>query len=227
MLVERDREIAGWIARIGAANTEHVMERFAMARSPAYRRIAALVSYGVLERVRLLRGENDLLIPTREGLRWTGHLLLGRPRVSVAAVRHWRICATAAIRLEHEFGAALILSDREVRSWEHTAGRQLASVTPGAAARRPHRPDFAVLADRGGGVAVAVEVELSVKGARRLEAILRGYRRNRQIHAVRYWAAPLPGRAVARAAAATGTEQFVEIRPLAELVPDPDLGGLS
>jgi hypothetical protein len=46
---------------------------------------------------------------------------------------------------------------------------------------------------------VAVEVELSVKSPRRLEAICRAWARCRLVESVRYYAAPLAAHAVGRA----------------------------
>lgn len=54
MLTARDREIVKWIGRHGAVRTEHVMMRFSIGRTAAYRRLHELVDYGLVRRHRLL-----------------------------------------------------------------------------------------------------------------------------------------------------------------------------
>jgi hypothetical protein len=60
------------------------------------------------------------------------------------------------------------------------------------------------------------EVELAVKGPRRLEAICRAWARCRLVESVRYYATPLASHAVARAVDRVGAGDVIEIHSLDE-----------
>jgi hypothetical protein len=213
MLTVRDGELVEWLGRLGAAGVEHVMARFGMGRTVAYRRLAACVQAGVIERARLVHGEPALYVATRLGLAYTGLSQLEVCRVSVASVSHWRACADVALQLA---GEGRVRSVRELRVAERDAGRPIASAIigelPGGGAKL-HRPDLVLRAPDGS--TIAVEVELAVKGATRLERILRGYAHNRQLTGVRYYASPQAARAVRRASRLARTTDLVEVRALA------------
>lgn len=208
----RDRELVRFVGRLGAVSVEHAMAALGVGRTAAYRRVAACVERGLLERLLLLRGEPSLLRATRAGLRYAG---LGLPvaAISPGAVDHWMRCATAALLLAEECGPdRLIASERELRAAERTEGRPIASAEVGflpGGRPRLHRPDLAVL---GGERAVAIEVELTAKAPARLDAIVRAWRRTATVSEVRYLCAPGPARrAVERAVERTIAERFVRI----------------
>jgi hypothetical protein len=73
-----------------------------------------------------------------------------------------------------------------------------------------HFPDLAVELD--GGATLAIEVELSAKGRRRLESIVAAYVRARHVAGSRYYAAPAAYRGVERAVARAGAQRLFEIR---------------
>lgn len=185
------------------------MVRFGLGRTAGYRRLAAAVGAGLLEQVRLLHGEPGLYVASRSGLRWAGLEQLGPCRVSVAEFAHWQACARLAAALGAD--GARTWSERELRVAEREAGRLIGSVRVGQS-ERLHRPDL-VLPGEGERV-LAVEVELSVKSPRRLEAICRAWAGARHVAAVRYYAAPAPARAVARAVRVARAEDVIEVRPL-------------
>jgi DNA-binding IclR family transcriptional regulator len=68
---QKDTEILDWLARIGAAGAEHVMERFAMGRSWAYARLSRLVADGLLEQrtQSATRRRSSSLAPLRHPVR--------------------------------------------------------------------------------------------------------------------------------------------------------------
>jgi len=116
-----------------------------------------------------------------------------------------------ALLLEAEFGRGPIRSEREIRAVERELGRPLASASLGVSGEgeRFHRADLAVL--RGDSV-VAVEVELTPKAPRRLEQIVRAWRRARSIESIRYYVpAGATSRAVERAIARTHGEERVRM----------------
>jgi hypothetical protein len=63
-----------------------------------------------------------------------------------------------------------------------------------------------------GGPTLAIEVELSAKGRRRLESIVAAYVRARHVAGVRYYAAPAAYRGVERVVARAGAQGLFEIR---------------
>ncbi|HEX2102637.1 MAG TPA: hypothetical protein VHF51_03235 [Solirubrobacteraceae bacterium] len=68
---------------------------------------------------------------------------------------------------------------------------------------------------------MAVEVELSVKRARRLGAICRAWARCRIVTAVRYYAPPHVGRAVSRAVSSVHAHDAVRILSLEDALKEP------
>jgi hypothetical protein len=74
------------------------------------------------------------------------------------------------------------------------------------------RPDLVLFP--AGGLPVAVEVELSVKGARRLQAICRAWARCRLVSQVRYYAPPRVARAVSRAVSAVHAYDAIRVLSL-------------
>lgn len=182
----RDRAILTWVGRLGVVRLDDVRARFSLGRTVAYRRIAALIEAGLLERLRILYSEPALLRATRTGLRYAG-LPLPVASISPELTRHWIACARVALCLEREHGT-VVLSEREIRAAERASGRPLASAKLGEHASgqaRLHRADLALV---GADETVAVEVELTPKAPRRLEAIIRAWRRARWVDSVRYYA---------------------------------------
>lgn len=198
MQTNRDQQIVAWVGELGAAGAEHVGARFAMGRSWTYRRLQLLVADGQLAERRLLHRKPGLYLATAEGLRWTGLERLGVHRVGPGGFQHAVHVARVAAELPR-LGARGVLSERTLRALEAQQGRLIASVQVGALpGGRPalHRPDLAVSSETG---VVAIEVELSVKAPKRLEAICRGYARARHLERVMYLATREAGRAVERA----------------------------
>jgi hypothetical protein len=189
----RDHQLLAFVGRHGVVAIEHVMAALGVGRAAAYRRVAACIERGLLERLDLLRREPSLLRATRSGLRYAG---LGLPVaiVSPGAVDHWLRCATTAQLLAQEFGAERILTERELRLLERLEGRPIASAKLGelpSGHPRLHRPDLAVFGPDG---VIAIEVELTPKAPRRLLSIIRAWRGADWVAEVRYTCAPGPTR---------------------------------
>jgi hypothetical protein len=211
MVTSRDTEVVGWIARVGAADPGHVMARFGMGRTVTYRRLAALEAAGLIERSRLLYGQSGLTVATRAGLRLCGLEDLGVARVSAASVAHWQASTTVAVLLERRHGNGTVGGVREIRAAERASGRLVATCEVGVSA---HLPDLVVWGPAGAGEAggLAVEVELTAKAPRRLEQIVRGWRRavsQGVVRRVLYVCSPEALRAVERAIASTDAHQQV------------------
>jgi hypothetical protein len=223
----RDFELVDFIGRQGVVAIEHVMARLGVREAAAYRRVAACIERGLLERIELLRREPSLIRATRAGLRYAG---LGLPVavISPGAVDHWLRCATTAELLVAEFGPERVISERELRAAERLEGRAIASAKLGelpSGHPRLHRPDLVVFAEDG---VIAVEVELTPKAPRRLLSIIRAWRGAECVDAVRYYCAPGPTRrgvelAVAKAYAGSRVEILEAVpRARSEQASNPD-----
>jgi hypothetical protein len=216
VLTKRDREIVGWIGRHGAVQAQHVMTRFSIGRTAAYRRLHELVEYGLIRRHRLLYNDAGLLTATPAGLQWADMQRLTPARISLALLPHTIASAALAALLEPELTDQMLLSDREHRAAERAAARPLASAIMGSDRSDRgalHRPDL-VLIGAGGEPMTAIEIELTLKTKARLEPILRGYLRNRNLASVRYYARPEIAKAVEQAARATGADAVLELAAL-------------
>ncbi len=213
----RDWQIVRWIGRIGVVTIEQLQARFGLGRTVAYRRVAACVEAGLLERQETLRGIPALIRATRRGLRYAG-LRLSVAQAPLELVGHWIACGQVAVALEREFGSETVRSEREVRALERLRQEPIASAVIGEhrdRSRRLHRADLAVIGD---GV-VAIEVELTPKAPRRLEEIVRAWRRARWVDSTRYYVAAGSSRAgVERAVARVHAAERIEIRSLSEVL---------
>jgi hypothetical protein len=218
MQTQRDAEIVGWLGRVGAGSAEHVMARFAMGRSRAYARLSALVQGGLLEHKQLLYRAPGLYVATAEGLRWTLLERLGVYRLGPGGVQHATELASVAVALHRSLPDHEQLTEREIRVGEAERAELVASAKLGELpGGRPalHRPDLALLAPDGR--TLAIEVELSVKSPRRLQAICRAYARARHLDHVHYLATSPVARAVTRAVAETRSQERITVLALGDV----------
>lgn len=210
----RERDVVRWIARTGAVEVGHVRRRWQIGRSVGYALVARLVDAGLVERVATLPGDPTLLRASEQGIAYAG---LGLPaaKVGPGQVDHWLACADVALWAEGRWGAEAVISERELRFAELDAPRPIGSCVVGELpGGRPmlHRPDL-VVAD--GDRHMAIEVELTTKAPRRLEQIVRSWRRARHVEKVLYVVPAGPTqRAVERAVAATHAQERVIVSEL-------------
>jgi len=207
----RDRQLVGFIGRHGVVCIDHVMTALGVRRAQAYRRVAACIERGLLERLDLLTDEPSLLRATRDGLRYAG---LGLPVaiVSPGAVDHWLRCATTAQLLGERYGHQSVLTERELILAEQIEERLIASAKLGerpGGRPRLHSPDLVILSEER---PIAIEVELTPKAPQRLRTIIRAWRRANWVAEVHYHCAPGPTRrAVERAVAKMRAEERVRV----------------
>jgi hypothetical protein len=202
------------------------MARFAIGRSQAYARLRALVASDLLAGARLVHGVPTLYVATREGLAWADLHELDVCRVSVALTRHWSLCSRLAVVLERTEPTFHVWGERELRAAELARRDPIASAALGQSPDgrpRLRRPDLVLMPRGPGRRPVAVEVELAVKGTRRLEAICRAWARCRVVESVRYYAAPLASHAVARSVDRVGAGDVIEIHSLDETLEATDV----
>ncbi len=210
----RDKRLVRFVGRHGVVSYCHVMREFGIGRTAAYRLVKACKDRGLLGRDTTLRNEQPVLYATREGLRWAG-LGYRVATLSPSLIHHDLRCTSMAQALGQEFPAG-IYTERDIRWRERIEGRPFASAKTGErpdGGPRLHLPDLAAVSERG---IVAIEVELSAKAPRRLEAIVRAWRRASWVSEVRYYCAPgQTRRAVERAIRATRSEDRVFAREMA------------
>ena len=110
-----------------------------------------------------------------------------------------------------ELAGRSVLSEREILARERAEGERVFSVERGNGSY--HRPDLILLTDP----PEAIEVELTDKSARRLDELMRAWRRSvgrRQFSRVRYLCSSQALPYVVRAVKRTSTDLAVDIEPL-------------
>jgi len=196
---------------MGAVEVGHIQRRWGVCRSVAYDLVGRLVEARLLQRVATLPGDPTLITVTSDGIDYA-RLALPQAKVGPGQVDHWLSCADVVLWAEERWGCGAVTTERELRWIEQAEGRPVGSCVVGELPDgRPmlHRPDLLVSgrADR-----IAIEVELSVKTPKRLEAIVRSWRRARHLDEVLYLVATgPPQRAVERAVRKAHAEERVHV----------------
>jgi hypothetical protein len=123
----RDRELVEFVGRHGVVTVDQVMAAMGAGRTASYRRIAACVEIGLLERLALLRDEPTVLRATRDGLNYAE---LGLPVAAVTPglVSHDLRCVDVALLVGGHLGHERVLTEREFTWREHSEGKEIANV---------------------------------------------------------------------------------------------------
>lgn len=169
----RDFEVLSFIARYGIVSRESVSVWAGTASTATLGRERRLRDFGLVEVHPGPWGKGRVLVCTLAGLSAVGLRRLGPPRLRLATVGHELEVSVLAARIESSGGVTL--SEREIDEVEGVAGGCVYSARVVEDAR--HLPDLVYSLD-GGRRWRAVEVELSPKGAKRLDRILRGWSRS-------------------------------------------------
>jgi hypothetical protein len=210
---ERDLEVLGFIARYGVVPRQAVSLWADPRRTVTQRRERRLRLAGLVELKPAFAAAGPFAIATRSGLRACGRAELRPARLSWGEVLHQTQCALVGAELER--GGAKVLSEREIMAAERLAGKRPYSADVG---QRYHRPDLIRLDFER---VEAIEVELTPKGATRLDAILRAWRRavvQRRLGRVLYLCCDKTLPTVERSIARTKTNELIHAEPL------PDFG---
>jgi hypothetical protein len=191
-LRRRDLELVGWLGEQYGARTDQLEILLDCGPRTIQRVLARQRDAGLVTTRRLLVGEPAWVIPTSAGLRAAGHHFgAWHPRIGplahVAAVNDVRLHIQARSR-ESEWVPERLLA-RERQAGEHL-------------------PDGVVLT---GGRRVAIEVELTIKSQRRVQAILDEL--TGRFDAVLYFCAPGPRRQLSQLAE-TGRWPALGVREL-------------
>jgi hypothetical protein len=165
----RDLEVLELLARYGTVPREVVAGWARSGRTVTYERERRLRAAGLIE-VLAGPGEGErLLLATSSGRRACGRPELAAARPSPATLHHETVLAALGVRLER--GGERVVSEREIVAAERAEGTHLHSADLGRG--RCHRADLLRLGPDG---PEALEVEMTAKGAARLDAILRAWR---------------------------------------------------
>jgi hypothetical protein len=227
-LSERQTALIRWCAGLGAVTADALAVHDRSTLASARGRLADAERHRLTCAWRLLRDEPTIYTVTRRGLRLAEISGIEPSRVSPGGARHAILCCAAAVALERGYPDWLVLGEPSIRRLEQEISRPLAEVgrlASGTGTRARHRPDL-LLVDRrdAGGLPIAIEVELSVKGAARLKEICRAWSRSRRVGGVIYVAAPEVMAPLQRAIDGAGADGQIVVLGLESL---DDLLGVS
>ncbi len=203
-----------WVARLGVVTAEALATRRGVELGTATSQLAAAEHAGLLLRRRVLTGRPALYTPTSAGMRAVAEPASAPCRVNPANARHLIACAAVAAMLERLYPEHRVQGERRLRRDERVAGRQLASTRlprPGRV-EASHHPDLAVWPPPATGLGpVAVEVELTVKGAPHLTEICEAWAASRCVAGVLYVVAPEVERPLTRAIGAVAGQRRIAV----------------
>src|SRR3954454_14547165 len=223
-LTTRDETIVWWVGRWNGVEARQIAQWFAMDEAHVYRRLGLMVSLGLIEYRRLLHGRPGVYTATSRGLDWA-NVRLPVGRASLASYEHNVELVWLAMDLVREFSRPALLTEREIRSrdmpgaWE--SFRDGSALRPRYAVaaksrlgpRGLHFPDLLIEGWGAKGGSLAIELELTSKGASRRRQIIGAYRNGVHIDAVRYYAPADPLRLLERTVAQERAGDVVELRP--------------
>jgi hypothetical protein len=209
---ERDLQVLEFVARFGIVPRDAVALWADTGRAVTQARERRLRIAGLIYVLPRFGPSGPFVVATRAGIRACGRLELRPGHPSYAELVHQGHVARMAARLERS--GAPVLSEREMLARERAEGERVLSAK--LSNRRYHRADLLRLGG-GGGRPQAIEVELAVKGARRLDEIVRAWRRavaEGKVSGVVYHCSPAARRALLRSVARTRASAQVQIELL-------------
>jgi hypothetical protein len=150
----RDLTLLSWLAEQYAARTDHLELLLGCGPRTVQRTLARVRGAGLVEVRRILVGDPAWVLPTSSGLRIAGgRFPLWRPRIALLA--HVAAVNDVRLHVEHRSPAAQWTCERLLARTRSTPAE--------------HLPDGVLLHE---GRRIAIEVELTVKSAKRVQAIL-------------------------------------------------------
>ncbi len=209
---KRDLEVLEFIARFGVVPRSAVATWAGTKRTVTLTRERRLREADLVEVSSGFGGSDRLLVCTKLGLRVIGRTDLRLAQLSLQRVHHESVVASLAASLER--AGDRTLSEREILARERAAGERVfsASLSRG----RFHRADL-LRVGAGDDALEAVEVELTTKGANRLDEILRAWRRavvESRVKRVVYRCSPSTRPYVERAVERTRTAMMIAVQEL-------------
>lgn len=157
MVTNRDLEIIELVGRFGMVNIEHIRIAFNLSQPRSYQIMSKIGKLGYLKTQRILHA--DMAIYTLSKKASTEFGFKEHKHVSLGTYRHDILTTKYCLLLSRKFNCKYV-TEKELR----------ASQDIGA---KGHTPDFKLLNN---GKNIAVEVELTLKGKRRIDSILKFYK---------------------------------------------------
>jgi hypothetical protein len=207
-----------WAAGVGAITAEALAEIEQVSTASARARLGVGTRRRLLRPHRPLTDVPTLYCATAAGLRAAGLDEYRACRVSPANCQHTAACVHAAAELQRRYPDQRVSGEHELRLEERRAGAPLASaIMRGGGVRGAllHRPDLVLWPQQDDrGRPIAVEIELTIKSPRRLDAICRAWSRSRVVAGVVYFAPGDVERALHRAIQRARAEAHIAVLAL-------------
>ncbi|MCH9769724.1 MAG: replication-relaxation family protein [Gammaproteobacteria bacterium] len=172
-LTVRDLALMQWINGVGFVTIRQIATWANVALPTAYARIAKLVAHGFLQHERVFHGAAGIYRVTLGGIQVSGSVLPPLRKIPLATYRHDLLVTSLSLMLLKKH-AGKYIPERLLRHGEGAC----------RVGQTGHMPDGVLVL---GQERIAIEVELSTKGKRRLEKIFSQYRKQFDYQKVWYF----------------------------------------
>jgi len=177
MYENRDIRIINFINEFGFCEIPQIEKQFGLNKPRAYKVMQRLIKHGYVHHERIFYHRHGVYRVTRLGAQLTG--LPRLDKVPVGIYEHQLAVIEIYIQLMREYPKATWMSERNIRrGWMPKVGK----------GREKHIAD--ALLYLGDDKPIAIEVELTMKGKRRLEEIFSAYRSQFELKEVWYFCSP-------------------------------------
>jgi len=174
-LVKRDIEILSFINQFGFCEMPHIEKRFGLKKPRSYQVIKRLIEGGFIFHERIFHGCHGIYRVTKKGAGMTDLPVLNR--LDLSTYKHDTSVIDVYLVLRHRYPETHFMSERELRLEQHHKG----------VGKVGHLADGVLLfPDK----KIAIELEFTLKGRRRLKSILEGYAKLFEIDEVWYYCSP-------------------------------------
>ncbi len=175
LITKRDREMMRWVNGVGFAMIKQIAEKMSMSNWAVYKRVKKLVRIECLAHHRVYHGLPGVYCVTTLGAECVGSDLPALRMISKATYDHDLVLTQLVIKLLKTVGGELT-TERELRYQK----------TQDGIGQFGHIADAEIIIDN---KKIAIELELTKKGNRRLKKIINDYMKNFDIHEVWYFCA--------------------------------------
>lgn len=161
LVTRRDVDMLNWINGVGFVNIDQITARYKISRETAYARLRKLIAGNYLLHERLLQNKPGHYRVTKEGAEFNPLGLKPLKYVSLPKYNHTKLIVTLSLKLTEKY-QALFIPERELRlDMECDGVGHCGHLADGVLEFEDKR--------------IAIEVELTTKGRRRLKKIITGY----------------------------------------------------
>jgi len=200
-MTERDIEILKFINEFGFCEMPQLEERFGFKTPRSYKVMQRLIKAELVVHERFLHNRPGVFYVTHRGAQHTD--LPPIIRVPLAAYQHQITIIKAYFKLIHKFPDAKWISERRMKHDKFQDG----------IGKRGHIADGMLIFPNQ--KKIAIEIELSAKGKRRLTDIFRSYGTQHGVKEAWYFCAKT---IMAQYLNLAGNKTFIKIHPLEELI---------